>query len=58
MTLTKCNLGTGLTFLGGALMTALAVAAEPKTQSSSYMPVDIKEGFASIMARMKADWQS
>lgn len=29
MTLTKCNLGTGLTFLGGALITALAVAAEP-----------------------------
>lgn len=55
MTLSKRNLGTGLTLLGGALIAALAVAAEPKTQPTSYMPVDIKESFASIMARMKAE---
>jgi len=55
MTLTKRNLGTGLALLGGVLIAALAVAAEPKTQPTSYMPVDIKESFASIMARMKAE---
>ncbi len=55
MTLSKRNLGTGLTLLGGALIAALAVAAEPKTQPTSYMQVDIKESFASIMARMKAE---
>ncbi len=55
MTLTKRNLGTGLALLGGVLIAALAVGAEPKTQPTSYMPVDIKESFASIMARMKAE---
>lgn len=48
-------LGTGLTLLGGALSAGLAVAAEPKTQPTSYMPVDIKESFGSIMARMQAE---
>ena len=55
MTRTKRDFGTGLTLFGGALIAAHAVAAEPKTQPTSYMPVDIKESFASIMARMKAE---
>jgi len=55
MTKSERHLGTGLTLLGGALVAALAIAAEPKPQPTSYMPVDIKESFASTMARMKAE---
>ncbi|HQT29990.1 MAG TPA: cytochrome B6 [Thiobacillus sp.] len=55
MTKSKRNLGAGLTLIGGALIAALAIASEPKPQPTSYMPVDIKESFASIMARMKAE---
>lgn len=55
MTKSKRNLGAGLTLIGGALIAALAIAAEPKPQPTSYMPVDIKESFASTMARMKAE---
>lgn len=54
MTKSKRNLGAGLTLVGGALIAAMAIAAEPNLQPTSYMPVDIKESFASTMARMKA----
>ena len=55
MTKSKRNLGAGITLVGGALIAAMAIAAEPNLQPTSYMPVDIKESFASIMARMKAE---
>lgn len=45
----------GLTLAGIVSVAPLALSEEPGNQPTSYMPVAIKEAFASIMARMKAE---
>jgi cytochrome c peroxidase len=46
--------GIALTVIAGTMIAAFAIAAAPDTQPTSYMQVDGKESFSSIMSRMKA----
>ena len=54
MKLTTRKIGATLTVVGLLVLVCLAYAQQEQRGQTSYMPVDIKETFASIMARMTA----
>src|SRR5215217_3885471 len=54
MRLPGLSLWTALTVATTAASLTLAYAQQPQRGATSYMPVDLKEPFAAVMARMKA----
>lgn len=54
-TITKCR-GVGFAMLVMTLsIVGMAYAQDPAKGATSYLPIDIKEDFASTMARLKAE---